>query len=47
MAKKITDSDLLISLSKSLETDYYTFGAYYDYNGMDVKNLKNQLIGEK
>lgn len=44
MGKKITDSDLLIELTKSMMTDYYTFGAYIDYNGLDVKNLKNPIF---
>lgn len=44
MGDKLTDTELLIMMSEKLKTDYYTFGAYYDYNGLDVKNLKNQIV---
>lgn len=44
MRDKLTDTDLLEMMSKKLETDYYTFGAYYDYNELDVKNIKNQIV---
>ena len=37
METKLTDTDLLEMMSKKLQTDYYTFGAYYDYNELDVK----------
>ena len=42
--KKIMDSDILNQMIENMETDYYTFGAFTDYNDMDVKNLKNPLI---
>lgn len=42
--KKIMDSDILNKMIENMETDYYTFGAFTDYNNMDVKNLKNPLI---
>lgn len=42
--KKIKDSDLLVKLAESLKTNYYTFGAYADYNGLDVKNIKNPIV---
>lgn len=44
MGDKLTDSDLLNIMSTNLQTDYYTFGAYYDYNELDVKNIKNPII---
>ena len=44
MEKKITDSEILASICEKLKTKFYTFGAYTDYNGLDVKNLKNPLI---
>ena len=46
MEKIITDMDFLIELAESLETEFYTFGAYSDYNGMDVKNLKNPIFSK-
>lgn len=39
--KIITDGELLIKMMESMETDYYTFGAYTNYDGLDIKNLKN------
>ena len=39
MEKKITDSEILASIYEKLKTKFYT-----DYNGLDVKNLKNPLI---
>lgn len=42
--KKVTDEDLLYQMIKETETDYYTFGAYTDYNNLDVKNLKNPIF---
>ena len=42
--EKIMDSELLRKDSEKLKTDYYTLGAYTDYNGMDVKNLKNPIF---
>lgn len=44
MDEKITDTYLLCKLAESMETDFYTFGAYSDYNGMDVQNLKNPIF---
>lgn len=44
METKLTDTDLLEMMSKKLQTDYYTFGAYYDYNELDAKNIKNQIV---
>lgn len=44
MEKKITDSEILASICEKLKTKFYTFGAYTDYNGLDVKNLRNPLI---
>lgn len=44
MEKKIYDSDLLRQLNEQLITNYYYLGAYSDYNGMDVKNIKNEII---
>ena len=44
MEKKFTDENLLQKLCEKLKTKYYTFGAYSDYNGLDVKNLKNPFI---
>ena len=44
MEKKITDSEILANICEKLKTKFYTFGAYTDYNGLDVKNLKNPLI---
>ena len=43
MDKKIMDSDLLQKMIENMETDYYTFGAFTEYNDLDVKNLKNPL----
>ena len=43
MDKKIMDGDLLQKMIENMETDYYTFGAFTDYNDLDVKNLKNPL----
>lgn len=40
MGKKLYDSDLLEMMEKEMETDYYTFGAYTDYDDLDVPNLK-------
>ena len=42
--KKVTDEDLLYQMIKETETDYYTFGAFTDYNNLDVKNLKNPIF---
>lgn len=47
MAKKYTDSDFLSKMINESETDYYTFGAFSDYNGMDVKNIKNPIFDKK
>lgn len=44
MGKKIKDEELLIKMEESLKTDYYTFGAYTDYNGLDVKNIKTPIV---
>ena len=43
MDKKIMDSDLLQKMIENMETSYYTFGAFTNYNNLDVKNLKNPL----
>ena len=45
--KKFTDSDFLYKMIEETETDFYTFGAYSDFNGMDVKNLKNPIFDKK
>ena len=42
--KKLTDSDILKKMIENTETDYYTFGAFTEYNDLDVKNLKNPLF---
>lgn len=44
MEKKITDEEILANICEKLKTKFYTFGAYSDYNGLDVKNLKNPFI---
>lgn len=44
MKKKITDEEILANICEKLKTKFYTFGAYSDYNGLDVKNLKNPFI---
>lgn len=46
MAEKkiITDGELLAKMAEEMQTEYYTFGAYTEYDGMDVKNLKNPLF---
>lgn len=47
LKKKFTDSDFLYKMIEESETDYYTFGAYSDFNGMDVKNIKNPIFDKK
>jgi len=44
MEKRITDEEILANICEKLKTKFYTFGAYADYNGLDVKNLKNPFI---
>lgn len=44
MDKKINDTYFLCKLAESLETEFYTFGIYSDFNGMDVKNIKNPIF---
>lgn len=44
MDEKILDSELLERLEESMKSDVYDFGAYYDFNGLDVKNLKNEIV---
>ena len=44
---KFKDEDILNKMIKNTETDYYTFGAYTDYNNLDVKNLKNPFFNKK
>ena len=44
MDNKITDSDLLNEMCSKLTTEFYTFGAYSEYDGLDVKNIKNEII---
>jgi hypothetical protein len=42
--KVFTDSELLEKMYEELTSDYYTFGAYTEYDGLDVKNLKHPLF---
>lgn len=43
--KKVTDSELLKLQEKERhENCHYDFGKYIEYNGLNVKGLKNQLI---
>lgn len=44
MENKVDDTYFLCELAESMETEYYTFGAYSDYSGMDVKNIKNPIF---
>lgn len=44
MDNKITDSDLLNEMCSKLTTEFYTFGAYSEYDRLDVKNIKNEII---
>lgn len=44
MNEKILDSDILDKIAESMKTDVYDFGAYYDFNGLDVKNIKNEIV---
>lgn len=44
MDKKLRDSQLLAKLIEASKKGVYTFGAYTDYNELDVKNLKNPLL---
>jgi hypothetical protein len=41
---KMTDSERLTKMIEELQTDAYDFGAYIEFNELDVKNLKNPLI---
>lgn len=36
-----TNNDLYYEMLESLETDAYDFGAYTEFNGLDVQNLKS------
>jgi hypothetical protein len=40
---EITDTDILNKLIEETQTDYQWNGAYTDYNGLDVQNLKSPL----
>ncbi|MBR6516697.1 MAG: hypothetical protein IKT40_07540 [Bacilli bacterium] len=43
--KIVTDSNFLYTQDEANHDDCnYNFGQYIEYNGLDVKNLKNQLI---
>jgi hypothetical protein len=43
---KMKDSDLLKEMISSLETNAYDFGAFINFNGLDVQNLKNPVFGK-
>lgn len=38
------ESDLLKEMISSLETNAYDFGAFINFNGLDVKNLKHPFF---
>lgn len=38
------DNDLLLLMYAILETDSYDFGSFYEFNGLDVKNLKHPFF---
>lgn len=40
------DSDLLKEMISSLETNAYDFGAFINFNGLDVQNLKHPVFGK-
>lgn len=40
------DSDLLKIMISSLETNAYDFGAFINFNGLDVQNLKHPVFGK-
>ena len=43
--KKVTDSDFLKTQEEGKHDNcHYDFGKYIEYNGLNVKGLKNQLI---
>lgn len=43
--KKITDSDFLYNQDEANhENCHYDFGKYIEYNGLNVKGIKNQLV---
>jgi hypothetical protein len=43
---KMTSSDLLKKMISSLETDAYYFGAFTNFDGLDVQNLKHPVFGK-
>ncbi len=38
-------SDLLKEMISSLETNTYDFGAFINFNNLDVQNLKHPVFG--
>lgn len=38
------DSDFLLKMLESLQTDAYDFGAFVELNGLDAKNLKHPFF---
>ena len=42
--EKMTDSERLNQMIEELQSDAYDFGAYIEFNELDVRNLKNPII---
>lgn len=42
----MTSTDLLNNMISSLATNAYDFGAFINFNGLDVQNLKHPVFGK-